>query len=192
MSKKSIDYWETWQKCQDCFPSGNFHTMRILKLSNREYPVAYHSPSPISKAKGVSTLLARSVSWSQGRYIADEQGRFLIVKGPIGATPGNIDQCVLSKFESAALSEVIGPSEFGAQRWCIDSRGQLQLCIWFTVRCLKGCIPFIIFIPKATEGRSKSSIGRCMALTTPQWQGFYIFSLQFIQRTPRIDFFSLP
>lgn len=50
------------------------------------YPVVYHSSSPISKAKGVSILIARSVPWSPGIHIADQQGRFLIVKGAIGAT----------------------------------------------------------------------------------------------------------
>lgn len=67
-------------------PETYFHYSKIPKLSNRAFPVVYHSPSPISKAKGVNILLARSVPWSLGTYITDEQGRYLIVKGLIGAT----------------------------------------------------------------------------------------------------------
>lgn len=64
----------------------HFHARKILKLSNKAYPVVYYSPSPISKAKGVSILLERSVPWSLGTYNIDEQGKFLIDKGLIGAT----------------------------------------------------------------------------------------------------------
>lgn len=60
-----------------------FRADSIPRLTNGAFPVAYHSVSPISKSKGVSIILARSVPWVFEAQRADAQGRFLLLKGRV-------------------------------------------------------------------------------------------------------------
>lgn len=45
--------------------------------------MAFHSVSPISKSKGVSILLAKSMVWTFEALRADAQGSFLLLKGTV-------------------------------------------------------------------------------------------------------------
>lgn len=61
----------------------HFRADSIPRLTNGAFPMAYHSVSPISKSKGVSIILAGSVPWVFEAQRADEQGRFLLLKGRV-------------------------------------------------------------------------------------------------------------
>lgn len=57
----------------------HFQGDRIPKLTNKAFPTEYHSPSPISKSKGVSILIAKPVPWMFEALRADTQGHFLLL-----------------------------------------------------------------------------------------------------------------
>ncbi|KAM5158282.1 protein transport protein Sec61 subunit gamma [Mantella aurantiaca] len=61
----------------------HFKIDKIPKFSNHDYPHVYHSGSPVSSAKGVSTLISKHISWKIRDQWSDDEGRLLFVKGEI-------------------------------------------------------------------------------------------------------------
>lgn len=61
----------------------HFRNDTVPRLTNRDFPLAHHSPSPVTKSKGVSILIVKSVPWSFGEVCMDALGRFLLLKGKI-------------------------------------------------------------------------------------------------------------
>lgn len=55
----------------------HFKHQAIPRLCNRDFPNAYHAASPLSKSKGVSILIAKSIPWTLLEERADPQGRYL-------------------------------------------------------------------------------------------------------------------
>lgn len=61
----------------------HFRTDAIPKLQNHYYPTAFHATTPTSKSKGVSILLAKNCPFQLAGTLADEEGRYLFLKGSL-------------------------------------------------------------------------------------------------------------
>lgn len=65
----------------------HFRSENIPKLSNNHFPMVYHASNEVSKAKGVSILIAKNCPFQVSEVKSDPKGRYLFLKGTLHNKP---------------------------------------------------------------------------------------------------------
>lgn len=70
-----------------CLQETHFRTDNIPRLTDTKYTTVYHATNKAAKSKGVAIFIAKRVRFAVTDVLADEDGRYLFIKGTLGNIP---------------------------------------------------------------------------------------------------------
>lgn len=64
-----------------------YKSNNIPKLTNKDYPTAFHATYTLAKTKGVSTLISKNLPLEISDSLINEEGHYIFIKGSVWGRP---------------------------------------------------------------------------------------------------------
>lgn len=87
----------------------HFKTGTVPILHDKHYPHIFHATNPISKSKGISSLLHKNADFTISQQQADTEGRYLFLKGHLAGNPITVTFCqyLIDELKSFASGYIV-------------------------------------------------------------------------------------